>query len=84
MTTPAPNPRRNPLRPPGKPAGNSVVKLVLLGLIWAFCHHFCAGIRFLFLDMHVGVDLPSARLTSKIAFVVSLALTVLLGAKLLW
>ena len=62
----------------------SLVKLVLLGLIWAFCHHFCAGIRFLFLDMHVGVDLPSARLTSKIAFVVSLALTVLLGAKLLW
>src|SRR5215831_9735618 len=27
-----------------------VVKLALLVFIWAFCHHLCAGIRFLFLD----------------------------------
>lgn len=65
-------------------ATNPLVKIILLGLLWAFCHHFCAGIRYLFLDMHKGVDLESARLTSKIVFAVSIALTVILGVALLW
>lgn len=65
-------------------AGNPLVKIILLGLIWAFAHHFCAGIRYLLLDLHIGVDLESARLSSKIVFAVSIALTVILGAKLLW
>lgn len=65
-------------------ATHPIVKLLLLGLIWAFCHHFCAGIRYLFLDMHVGIDLESARLSSKIVFAVSLALTAILGVALLW
>jgi len=65
-------------------ATNPLVKIILLGLIWAFCHHFCAGIRYLFLDVHVGVDLESARLSSKIVFVVSILLTLILGAALLW
>ena len=30
--------------------GNWFVKLILFGLLWAFMHHFCAGIRFLALD----------------------------------
>jgi len=59
-----------------------VVKLVLLVLIWSYCHHFCAGIRFLFLDLDKGVDLPTARLTSLVTLVVSLALTAWLGWKL--
>jgi succinate dehydrogenase / fumarate reductase cytochrome b subunit len=58
------------------------VKLVLLVLVWAYCHHFCAGIRFLFLDLDRGVDLATARLTAKIALVASLLLTAYLGAKL--
>ena len=63
-------------------AGLPLVKLSLLVLIWAYCHHFCAGIRFLFLDLDKGVDLASARLTSFVVLVVSLALTVWLGVKL--
>ena len=59
------------------------VKLSLLVLIWAYCHHFCAGIRFLFLDLDRGVDLATARLTSWITLAASLALTVWAGA-LLW
>jgi Tol biopolymer transport system component len=31
-------------------------------LIWAYCHHFCAGIRYLFLDLNKGLDLPAARM----------------------
>ncbi|MDH4326241.1 MAG: succinate dehydrogenase, cytochrome b556 subunit [Betaproteobacteria bacterium] len=58
------------------------VKLSLLVLIWAYCHHFCAGIRFLFLDLDRGVDLATARRTSIVVLVGSLGLTAWLGAKL--
>lgn len=61
-----------------------LAKLVLLGLLWAFLHHLCAGVRYLFLDIHKGVDLPTARLTSGLVLGVSLALTGVLGAMLLW
>jgi succinate dehydrogenase / fumarate reductase cytochrome b subunit len=59
--------------------GLPVVKLVLLGLLWAFLHHFCAGIRFLLLDMHIGIELAPARASAVAVLVVSLSLTVLLG-----
>ncbi len=61
---------------------NWFVKLILLGLLWAYMHHFCAGIRFLLLDMHMGVDLESARKSSKIVLGVSIALTLIIGVKL--
>jgi succinate dehydrogenase / fumarate reductase cytochrome b subunit len=61
-----------------------LAKLVLLGLLWAYLHHLCAGIRFLFLDIHRGIDLPTARMTSGIVIVASVALTALLGGILLW
>lgn len=62
--------------------GNPLVKLLLLGLLWAYLHHFCAGIRFLLLDLHKGLDLQSARNSSRIVLIVSIALTVLIGVKL--
>ena len=65
-------------------AANPMVKLVLLGLVWLYMHHFCAGIRYLLLDMHKGIDLESARLSSKIVFAVSIALTLIIGARVLW
>ena len=58
------------------------VKLALLVLIWAYCHHLCAGIRFLLLELQKGWDKQSARLSSIAVFVASLALTALFGAKL--
>jgi len=61
-----------------------LVKLVLLGLLWAFLHHLCAGVRFLFLDVHKGVDLATARATSVAVLAVSLVLTAFAGWKLLW
>ncbi len=63
-------------------AGLPLVKSSLLLLVWAYCHHFCAGIRFLFLDLDKGVDLATARLTSVIVLVASIALTAWLGVKL--
>jgi succinate dehydrogenase / fumarate reductase cytochrome b subunit len=57
-------------------------KLLLIGLIWAYLHHFCAGIRFLLLDMHRGIELGPTRRWSAVVLIVSLALTLLIGVRL--
>jgi len=59
-----------------------LVKVFMLGFLWAYLHHFCAGIRYLFLDMDKGVDLRAARASSYAVLAVSLALTGLLGIRL--
>ncbi len=56
-----------------------VSKLLLLGLLWAFFHHFCAGIRFLAIDLDYGVGLAQARASSWWVLWSSLGLTVLMG-----
>lgn len=56
-------------------------KVVLSGLIWAFVHHFCAGIRFLLLDVHVGVEKEASQKSAMMVFAVSLPLAVVL---ILW
>jgi succinate dehydrogenase / fumarate reductase, cytochrome b subunit len=59
-----------------------LVKLVLLVYLWAYLHHFCAGIRYLFLDIDRGVQLAAARRSSFVVFAASLALTAIIGARL--
>lgn len=59
-----------------------LAKLALLGLLWAFLHHFCAGLRYLAIDLHHVRDLAQARNSSKVVLAASLALTVLFGVKL--
>jgi succinate dehydrogenase / fumarate reductase cytochrome b subunit len=63
-------------------AAYPIVKLALLVLVWAYCHHFFAGIRYLFLDLDKGTDLQTARMTSYVSMAVSLAVTAFLGMKL--
>lgn len=58
------------------------VKLIILALAWSYLHHFCAGVRHLFMDVHVGLDKDSARKTSVGVFAVSLPLTLLVALKL--
>lgn len=58
------------------------IKLMLIGLLWAFLHHFCAGIRFLLIDLHYLTSLEQARDSSKLVLGASLLLTVMLGVKL--
>ncbi len=55
------------------------VKLMLLGLLWALLHHTCAGIRFLLIDIQVGVEAKSALFGAKLVLAASLALTALIG-----
>jgi len=63
-------------------ATHPLAKLILIGLLWAFLHHFCMGIRILLLDMNMGTDLKPARTSAKVVMVISLVLTAILGAKL--
>ncbi len=60
-----------------------LVKLALLGLIWAFWHHFSAELRFLLLDMHKGIGIERARASSRMVLIVSLLLTFFSGV-VLW
>ena len=59
-----------------------LVKAGLLLFIWAYCHHLCAGVRFLLLDLNRGIGLAAARRSSGAVLVASLALTVFFGARL--
>ena len=60
-----------------------LAKLVLIGLLWGFLHHFCAGIRHLILDLDIGTDLAPSRVSSWAVIVVSVALTLACGV-LIW
>ncbi len=62
--------------------GHPFAKLVLLGLLWAFLHHFCMGIRILLIDLNMGTDLQAARSSAKAVMAVSLVLTAILGVTL--
>lgn len=61
---------------------NPLLKVMLLGLLWAFLFHFCAGLRYLAIDMHRVRDLAQARNSSKVVIAASLILTVFVGVKL--
>ena len=61
-------------------ASHWCVKLFALALLWGYLHHLCAGIRHLAMDVDVGTELAAARLSSILVLVVSIALTVAIGA----
>jgi succinate dehydrogenase / fumarate reductase cytochrome b subunit len=56
-------------------AGNMVIKLVLLAVIWAILHHLVAGIRYLALDLHIGIAKEPARRSALLVLAISLPLT---------
>lgn len=59
-----------------------IVKLAVLGLIWSFLHHACAGVRHLWMDATHSVTKQQGHSSAVVVFAASLVLTVLLGAKL--
>ena len=58
------------------------VKLVVLALIWAYLHHFIAGVRHLWMDATNAVTKEFGRSSAIVTLVLSIGLTVVLGAKL--
>ncbi|MEO7108342.1 MAG: succinate dehydrogenase, cytochrome b556 subunit [Rhodoferax sp.] len=59
-----------------------LVKLVALVLIWAYLHHFLAGLRHIRMDIFHTVSKVQGKSTAQIVLVLSLGLTLVLGAKL--
>jgi len=58
------------------------VKLVVLGLIWAYLHHFIAGVRHLWMDMTHSVTKAQGHSSAIFTLISSALLTLALGAKL--
>ena len=59
------------------------VKLAALALIWAYLHHLLAGMRHLWMDVsHDAVSKEFGKSSATAVLVVSIALAVVLGAKL--
>ena len=59
------------------------VKLVALALIWAYLHHFIAGLRHLWMDLsHAAVSKEFGKTSAVVTLVLSIGLTAVLGAKL--
>ncbi len=56
-----------------------VVKLAALGIFWLFAHHFFAGVRYLLLDIHVGIARQPARNTANAVLGLGLVATIVLG-----
>lgn len=63
-------------------ASHPVAKLVMLVLCWGYTQHFCAGVRHLIMDTHVGLDKDSARKSAATVLVITAVVTVLLALKL--
>ena len=61
---------------------NILVKMICLGLIWCFLHHFCAGIRYLLLDLEIGIDKSESNRSAIFVLFLGLVLTAVVGLKM--
>ncbi len=57
-------------------------KLLALGVIWAYLHHFMAGVRHIWMDVTHSVSKEFGKSSAIATLVLSLLLTAALGAKL--
>ena len=60
------------------------MKLVVLALIWAYLHHFIAGLRHIWMDMFHAVSKEQGKNSAVFTLASSVLLTVALGVKLFW
>lgn len=56
---------------------------LLVPAIWALCHHLLAGIRFLLLDIDIGVERATMRASAWFVNIAAVLLTLALSAVLL-
>ncbi|MCX7901917.1 MAG: succinate dehydrogenase, cytochrome b556 subunit [Burkholderiaceae bacterium] len=63
-------------------ASHWLVRIVLVALTWALLHHLVAGLRYLALDLHLGVDKEQARRSALAVFAISLPLALLAALKI--
>ncbi|MCK4743555.1 MAG: succinate dehydrogenase, cytochrome b556 subunit [Sulfuriflexus sp.] len=59
------------------------VKIILALLVWSLLHHLLAGIRYLLLDIDIGIEKQQARSTAWLVIVLALIISaVMVGASL--
>ena len=57
-------------------------KLLALALIWAYLHHFIAGLRHLYMDAFHAVTKEFGKSSAIVTLTLSIGLTAVLGAKM--
>jgi succinate dehydrogenase / fumarate reductase, cytochrome b subunit len=57
-------------------------KLITVGVIWLYAHHFWAGLRFLFLDLHWHVTKAPARKAALLVLVLGVLTTIAIAWRL--
>jgi succinate dehydrogenase / fumarate reductase cytochrome b subunit len=59
-----------------------MVKIVVLGVTWLYAHHFFAGIRYLLLDLHIGIGKQPSRSSAVMVLVLGVVATLLVAWRL--
>lgn len=54
-----------------------VIKLLLVVLLWSLLHHLLAGVRYLLLDIDLGIERQQARLSAWLVIVSALSLLII-------
>lgn len=54
---------------------NTAVKCVLIVVVWSMAHHLVAGIRFLLIDLDIGVSKQKARRSAWLVHAIALTFT---------
>ena len=54
-------------------------KLVGIGIFYLYAHHFFAGIRYLLLDLHIGIEKAPSRTSANIVLVLGLVSALAFG-----
>ena len=57
--------------------------LIVFGLVWSLTHHLLAGLRYLLIDVHIGVEKPLYRQTAWAVVIAAPVLALLLTGVLL-
>ena len=59
------------------------IVIILIIISWSFFHHLIAGIRFLLIDIDVGVEKSTARWTAWLTHIVAITATICIAGVLL-
>ena len=59
-----------------------MVKLIALGVAWLYAHHFFAGMRYLLLDLHIGVAKAPSRTSAVVVLVLGAVTALFIGWRL--
>lgn len=62
---------------------STLFQIILIAIVWIVLHHIFAGIRYLLIDIELGVSLSVAKLSAWFANIAALIVTLLFAIRLL-